>query len=118
MARGLVRRPMVRIPCFRHFVWIRQPADGDSVISIEYYSELLNHFSENWEVLALRKYTDYSSNRKKSYWYIFVASGLLNFLIRGLVTLNNILSISHSPFPFAAGPIRNAENIEPLLPMV
>ena len=30
---------------FRHFVWVRQPADADYVISIEYYSELLNHVS-------------------------------------------------------------------------
>ena len=33
-------------------------------ISIEYYSELLNHMSENWEVVARRKYTDYNENRK------------------------------------------------------
>ena len=40
---------------------------------------------------------------------------LTNFLTRDLVTLNNILSISHSPRPLAAGPIRNAENMESLL---
>ena len=45
---------------------------GDSMVSVfgmgseacgvsdmEYYSELLNHISEKWEVLARRKYTDY-----------------------------------------------------------
>ena len=35
-----------------HTVWVRQSANGDCVISIEYYLELLNHVSENWEVLA------------------------------------------------------------------
>ena len=35
-----------RIPYLRHFVWVRQPMDADCVISIEYYSKLLNHVSE------------------------------------------------------------------------
>ena len=30
---------------------------ADYTILIEFYSELLNHVSENWEVLARRKYT-------------------------------------------------------------
>ena len=47
-----------------HTVWVRQSANGDCVISIEYYLELLNHVSKNWEVLTRRKYTDYNSNRK------------------------------------------------------
>ena len=33
------------ISCFRHFVWARQPADADCMISIAYYSKLLNHMS-------------------------------------------------------------------------
>ena len=33
-----------------------QPAEGDCVISVEYNSELLNHGSQNWEVLTGRKY--------------------------------------------------------------
>ena len=61
-----------------------------------------------------RKYTniffDLSNNR-----YIFALPGLPNFLTRYLVTLNNILSISHSPRPLAAGPIRNAGNMASLL---
>ena len=32
-----------------------------------------------------------------------------------VITLNITLSISHSPLPLAAGPIRNAENMESLL---
>ena len=102
------------MPCFRHFVWVRQPADADYVISIEYYSELLNNVSENWEVLARRKYTDYNSNRK-IYWYIFVVQGLPNFLTRNIVTLNNTPLISHSPRPLAAGSIRNVKTMESLL---
>ena len=39
--------------------------------------------------------------------------GLPNFLARDFVTLNNTLTISHSPL--AAGPIRNAECMEFLL---
>jgi len=73
-----------------------QAADVDCLITIEYYSE--------------QKYTDYNKNR-----YIFVVQGLPNFLTRDLITLNNTLSISYSQRPLAAGPIRNAENIESLL---
>ena len=36
-------------------------------------------------------------------------------MTRDLVTLNHTLSISHSPCSLAAGPIRNAENMESLL---
>jgi len=43
---------------FMYFVWVRQPEDVDYVISIEYYSELLNHVSKNWEVLVRKKLTD------------------------------------------------------------
>ena len=43
------------IPFFWNFVWA---ADEDYTISIKYYSELVNHVSGNWEVLARRKYTD------------------------------------------------------------
>ena len=43
---------------FWNFVWIWQLADADCVISIEYYSELLNHVPKNWEVLARPKYID------------------------------------------------------------
>ena len=46
------------IPCFLAFVWVRKPAEAGSIITIEFYSELLNRVSENWEVLARRKYTD------------------------------------------------------------
>jgi len=47
--------------------------------------------------------------------YIFVVSEHFNSLTRDSVTLNNTLSISHSLRPLAAGPIRNAENMETLL---
>ena len=73
---------------FRHFAWVGQPADADCVISVEYYSELLNHVSKNWEVLARRIYTD---NLDLSIWYIFVAQGPPNFLTRDLATLNKTL---------------------------
>jgi len=57
------------IPCFRHFVWVRQLADTDCVISIQYdtlqFISYFNHMSENWEVLARRKYTD---NLAYSFW--------------------------------------------------
>ena len=36
-------------------------ADADCLISREYYSELLNHMSKNWEALAGRNYTDCNS---------------------------------------------------------
>jgi len=35
-----------------------RPAGGDFVISMDYYSELLNHVPENLEVLAREKYTN------------------------------------------------------------
>ena len=84
------------IPYFWHFVWFRQPADADCVISVECYSELLYHVSNNWEVLTWWKCTDYNENRK-SYRYSFIVQGLPNVLTRDLVTLNNTLSRSHSP---------------------
>ena len=45
------RKPM--ISAFRV-----RPAGGDFVISMDYYSELLNHVPENLEVLAREKYTN------------------------------------------------------------
>ena len=97
---------------FRHFAWVRQPADTDCVISVEYYSELLNHVSKKWGVLAWQKYTDNLAFFDLNYnRYIFAVPGIPNFLTRDFVTLNNTLSISHSPRPLAAGPIRNAKVI-------
>ena len=55
-----------RIPWFRNFICVRQPADKDCVISIEYNSELLNHMSKNWEVVARRKYIEMTCNRSNS----------------------------------------------------
>ena len=46
------------IPWFRHFVWLRQPADADCVISIEYFWKLLNHVSKNGKSLREKKYTN------------------------------------------------------------
>ena len=64
-----------------------------------------------------RKYTDnlalafdFNYNR-----YIFVMSGLPNFSTHDSVTLNTTLSISHSPRPLTAGPIRYAESMASLL---
>ena len=37
---------------------VRQPAKADCAKSLDYYSDLINHMSENWEVLAQRKYPD------------------------------------------------------------
>ena len=58
-----------------------------------------------------------SKSKQPSYRYIFVVQGLPNFLTRDLVTLNNTLSISHSPRPLAAGTIQNAKIMESLLRM-
>ena len=113
----LVGKLLGEILWFCHFVWVRQLADADCVISIEYYSELLNHVSKNWEVLAQRKYTDNGVFDLNYNWYIFVSQELPNFLSRDLVTLNNTLSISHSPRPLAAGTIQNAKIMESLLRM-
>ena len=98
------------ISAFRlaHTVWGRQPVDTDCVISIEYFAKLLNHVSKNWEVLAGQQYTDYKKSENSSYWYILLMHGLPNLLTRDLATLKNTLSISHSPQPLAAGPIRIA----------
>ena len=49
-------------------------ASGRGLISIEYYSELLNRFSENWNVQ------------------------LFNFLTRDLVILEYSIDITQSPF--------------------
>ena len=68
---------------------------GPARISIQYYEELVNHVSRNREVLARRKYTDNNTVNPK--------------VTRDLLTLNNAQSISQSPRPLAAGPIRNAE---------
>ena len=34
------------VPYFRHFVWVRQPANSGYGISIGYFSELVNHVSK------------------------------------------------------------------------
>ena len=34
-----------QIPRFRYFVWVRQIADADCMISFEFFSQLLNHVS-------------------------------------------------------------------------
>ena len=57
------------------------------------------------EVLVRRKYTDYNPSCR----YTFIVQGHPNFPTRDLVTPNNTLSISHSPRPLAAGPIRNVK---------
>ena len=49
-----------RISIILAFRMSRQPADADSVISIEYFSELLNDVSKNWELLALENFTSFS----------------------------------------------------------
>ena len=62
------------------------------MISIEYYTELLNHVSETQKVLARPKYTAkiYDQKTKKpSYRYIFLVHGLPNFWTRDLATLEN-----------------------------
>ena len=97
------------IPCFRHFVRVQLPADVDCTTLIEYYSVLLNHLS--------KKIGYPCTTKNQSYRYIFLAQGLPNFLTRDRVTLNNTLSKSNTPQPLAAGPIRNAENMEYLLCM-
>ena len=65
------------------------------------------HVSKNWEVLVLRKYTEYNLESKKpSYRYIFVVQELPNSLTRDLATPISTLSIAHSPRPrqLTAGP--------------
>ena len=52
--------PDGRDSMFSVFRMVPQSADADCVISIEYYSEILNDVSKNWEVLVRRKYTDYN----------------------------------------------------------
>ena len=86
--------------------------DADCVVSIEYYSELLNHVTENWEIHARQKYTDNLAFCVNYNRYIFAVPGLPNFLTRDLLTLNNTPSISHIPRPLTARPERNAENLE------
>ena len=97
--RIIGRRDSIFSP-IRTAVCVRQPANAGCVVSIEYYSELLNHVSENWEVLARQKYTDildFNYNR-----YIFAVPGLPSFLTRDFVTLNNTLSLSKSTRLLAA----------------
>ena len=53
-------RLLGEIPCFRHFVWVRQTSGTDCAISIEYYSELVNQASKNKEVLERRNNTGYN----------------------------------------------------------
>ena len=67
------------LPWFRYFLWVRQPADANCVISVEYYSELLNHASEISEVLARRKLTDYNENRKNKLSVYFSLAGTFQF---------------------------------------
>ena len=68
---------------------------------------------KRWKVLARRKYASVFGFYYNQ--YIFVMPGFFNFLTLALLTLNNTLSISHSPRPLAAGPIRNSEVMESLL---
>ena len=52
-------------------------ASGRELCDIDrvYYSELLNHVSENFEVLARRRYTDHLAFPDYD-WYIFAVPGL------------------------------------------
>ena len=77
-------------------------------ISVEYYSELLNQVSKNWEV-----YDGENIPIIRPFWSItgmFLPFQDFPFLTRDSVTLNTI-SISHSPRPLAAVVIRNAKSI-------
>ena len=53
--------------------------------------------------------------RNKQLSVYFCRKRTSHFLTRDLVTLNKTLSISHSPRPLAAEPIRNTEIMESLL---
>ena len=95
-------------------VWVRQAADGDCAISIEDYSDLVN---------SVPKMGPGTTKLYRYFWFfglyynqfISVVPGLPNFLTRDLLTLNNSLSIPHSPRPLTTGPIGNVENMESLL---
>ena len=80
------------IPCFLRFVWVRQLANADCVISIAYYPD------------------SGLFRRSKS-----PGPGFPNFLTGDLVTLYYTLSISHRPRQLASGRTRNAEIMESLL---
>ena len=80
-----------------HTVWVR--LGTDSMILIEYYSELLNHVSAILNVLARLKYTDNLAFFYLNYSrHIFAVPGLPIFLTRDFETLNITLSISHNPW--------------------
>ena len=79
-------------------------------LSIEYFSDLVNQVSKNWDVLPQRKYTcmhtDYSTNKKpKLLVYFRRVRASQFFLTRDLLTLKNTLSKSHSPRSLTAVPI-------------
>ena len=90
---------------FRLFVLVRQLADAECMILIEYYSELLSHVSKNWEVRT----PDTTKIVKRKGQVIGIFSSCMDYPIFRyviyVVTLNNTLSISH----------RNAEKMESLL---
>ena len=101
-----------QIPCFRHFVWVRQPKDADCVISIEYYSDLLNHASKNVKSWSGENIPIIIKIEKPKLSVYFHRARTPHFLTRDLLTLNHTLSMLHGPRPLTAGPIRNAENME------
>ena len=80
------------IPCFRHFVWVRQLADTDCVISIQY--DTLQFISY---LITCRKIGKslHDENIPITWLIRFELKSDFPFLTR--------------PRPLAAGPIRNAE---------
>ena len=62
-----------------------------------YNSELLNHVSKNWDVLAGRNKTDYNLFEKKKKLSVYFRRRTSQFLTRDLIMLNYTLSTSHSP---------------------
>ena len=83
---------------FRHFAWVRQPADTDCVISAEYYSELLNHVSKNCEVLARRKFrsvflTEQFLSRFSQNWDKIFKNGLWDSVFPGFAYLGKLLTV-------------------------
>ena len=101
--------------CFWHFEWVQQPANADFATSSMLHRKSIFQSLSSVKKLESPRTTKIIQTEKPKLLAYLRRAKTFQFLTRDWLILKNTQSISHSPHPLAAGPIRNAENMECLL---
>ena len=86
----------------RFFMWVWQPVDASCVIWMLFYSELINHVSEDWQVLVRLCRTHTKCRKHGKYhkiWAIFVELCFLDFYSNHFILLSARCDVSSARSP-------------------